>query len=148
MKTTKEEIFWLIDPLDGTKEFIQKSYEFTINIALIKDEKPIFGAIYIPIKKTFIVGGKDFKAFSEKNGEKRDLKTFFSKETCRITISKQHQNDEEKRFIGFFKNKFKKVELFHAGRALKICIVASGDLHIYTVFGAGVKWDMAVGHAI
>ena len=78
-KTNKEEIFWLIDPLDGTKEFVQKSDEFTINIALIKDEKPIFGAIYIPIKKTFIVGGKDFKAFSEKNGEKRDHQIFIRK---------------------------------------------------------------------
>ena len=53
-KTNKEEIFWLIDPLDGTKEFIQKSDEFTINIALIKDEKPIFGAIYIPVSYTHL----------------------------------------------------------------------------------------------
>ena len=147
-KTKKEEIFWLIDPLDGTKEFIQKSDEFTINIALIKDEKPIFGAIYVPIKETFIVGGIDFKAFSEKNGEKRDLKTFFSRETCRITISKQHQTDEEKRFIGFLKNKFKKVELFPAGSSLKICLVASGDCHIYPRFGDVGQWDIAAGHAI
>ena len=144
----KKETFWLIDPLDGTKEFIDKSEEFTINIALIKNGKPLFGAIYIPIKKTFIVGGTDFKAFSEKNGEKRDLKTFFSRETCRITISKQHQTDEEKRFIGFLKNKFKKVELFPAGSSLKICLVASGDCNIYPRFGDVGQWDIAAGHAI
>ena len=146
--TKKEEIFWLIDPLDGTKEFIQKSDEFTINIALIKDGKPIFGAIYIPIQETFIVGGKDLKAFSENNGEKRDLKTSFSKETCRITLSKQHQTDEEHRFMGFLKNKFKKVELFPAGSSLKICLVASGDCHIYPRFGDVGQWDIAAGHAI
>ena len=147
-KKIKGNLFWLIDPLDGTKEFIQKSDEFTINVALIKDEKPIFGAIYVPIKKTFIVGGIDFKAFSEKNGKKRDLKTFFSRETCRITISKQHQTDEEERFISFLKNKFKKVELFPAGSSLKICLVASGDCHIYPRFGDVGQWDIAAGHAI
>ena len=68
----KKETFWLIDPLDGTKEFIDKSEEFTINIALIKNGKPLFGAIYIPIRKTFIAGGEDFQAFSEENGNKRN----------------------------------------------------------------------------
>ena len=69
-KKIKENLFWLIDPLDGTKEFIDKSEEFTINIALVKDGEPIFGAIYIPTNSSLLVGGLDFDAFSEKIGER------------------------------------------------------------------------------
>ena len=144
----KKETFWLIDPLDGTKEFIDKSEEFTINIALIKNGKPLFGAIYIPIRKTFIAGGKDFQAFSEENGNKRNLQTCFSKENCRITISKKHQTAKEQRFARYLKKKFKKIELFPAGSSLKICLVASGDCHIYPRFGDVGQWDIAAGHAI
>ena len=85
-KQIKENLFWLIDPLDGTKEFIDKSEEFTINVALVKDGEPIFGAIYIPTKGSFFVGGIDFNAFSEKKGEKKALKTSFSQENCLLLV--------------------------------------------------------------
>ena len=94
-KQIKENLFWLIDPLDGTKEFIDKSEEFTINIALVKDGEPIFGAIYIPTKSSFFVGGMDFNAFNEEKGEKKALKTSFSQENCRISVSKSHQTKKE-----------------------------------------------------
>ena len=133
-KQIKESLFWLIDPLDGTKEFIDKSEEFTINIALIEDGEPIFGAIYIPIKESFFVGGIDFNAFSEKSGEKKELKTSFSQENCRISVSKRHQSTKEQEFFNRLKRKFKKVELFPAGSSLKFCLIASGDCHIYPRF--------------
>ena len=147
-KQIKENLFWLIDPLDGTKEFIDKSEEFTINIALVKNGEPIFGAIYIPTKNSFFVGGKDFKAFSERKDEKKPLKTSFSKENCRISVSKSHQTTKEQEFIKLFKDKFKKVELFPAGSSLKLCLIASGDCHIYPRFGDVGQWDIAAGHAI
>lgn len=147
-KQIKESLFWLIDPLDGTKEFIDKSEEFTINISLIEDGEPIFGAIYIPIKKSFFVGGIDFNAFSEKSGEKKELKTSFSQENCRILVSKRHQSTKEQEFFNRLKRKFKKVELFPAGSSLKFCLIASGDCHIYPRFGDVGQWDIAAGHAI
>ena len=107
-KQIKENLFWLIDPLDGTKEFIDKSEEFTINIALVKDGEPIFGAIYIPTKSSFFVGGMDFNAFNEEKGEKKALKTSFSQENCRISVSKSHQTKKEEEFVELFKNIFKK----------------------------------------
>jgi len=147
-KKIKENLFWLIDPLDGTKEFIDKSEEFTINIALVKDGEPIFGAIYIPTKSSFFVGGMDFNAFNEEKGEKKALKTSFSQENCRISVSKSHQTKKEEEFVELFKNIFKKVELFPAGSSLKLCLIASGDCHIYPRFGDVGQWDIAAGHAI
>ena len=92
--------------------------------------------------------GEDFQAFSEENGNKRNLQTCFSKEKCRITISKKHQTAKEQRFTRYLKKKFKKIELFPAGSSLKICLVASGDCHIYPRFGDVGQWDIAAGHAI
>jgi 3'(2'),5'-bisphosphate nucleotidase len=146
-RLNKEKV-WIVDPLDGTKEFIDKSEEFTINVALVKDGEPIFGAIYIPTKNSFFVGGIDFNAFSEKKGEKKALKTSFSQENCRISVSKSHQTAKEEEFVELFKDKFKKVELFPAGSSLKLCLIASGDCHIYPRFGDVGQWDIAAGHAI
>mgnify|MGYP003305663974 CR=1 FL=1 len=134
--------------LEETKEFIDKSEEFTINIALVKDGEPIFGAIYIPTKSSFFVGGIDFNAFNEEKGEKKALKTSFSQENCRISVSKSHQTAKEEEFVELFKDKFKKVELFPAGSSLKLCLIASGDCHIYPRFGDVGQWDIAAGHAI
>ena len=145
---TNEPKYWLVDPLDGTKEFIDKSEEFTINVALVKDGEPIFGAIYIPTKSSFFVGGMDFNAFNEEKGEKKALKTSFSQENCRISVSKSHQTKKEEEFVELFKNIFKKVELFPAGSSLKLCLIASGDCHIYPRFGDVGQWDIAAGHAI
>ena len=114
----------------------------------MRDGEPIFGAIYIPTKSSFFVGGIDFNAFSEKKGEKKALKTSFSQENCRISVSKSHQTYKEEEFIEFFKNKYKKVELFPAGSSLKLCLIASGDCHIYPRFGDVGQWDIAAGHAI
>ena len=78
----------------------------------MKDGEPIFGAIYIPTKSSFFVGGKDFNAFSERKGEKKALKTSFSQENCRISVSKSHQTKKEEEFVELFKNIFKKVNTF------------------------------------
>ncbi len=146
-----EEFYWLVDPLDGTKEFINKSNEFTTNIALIHNNKPIFGVVYAPAMQKFWVGqnyGKKF-AFTIDN-------TFTRKEiTCRKAdmsklvsfVSKNHANSE--RLENFYKiNELNIAEEVSAGSSLKICKIAEGDADIYPRLGTTMEWDIAAAQAV
>ncbi len=142
----KQKLFWLIDPLDGTKEFIHGTDEFTINIALIQDGQVIFGLISAPALGKTYWGSKLSGSFvSSTNGVKK-ISVVIPKETERLKIisSRNHSNHETEKFISSFcKNKS-----MHIGSSLKFCMIASGDAHIYPRFGRTCLWDTAAGQAI
>ena len=136
--------FWLVDPLDGTKEFIKRNGEFTVNIAFIKNKKPVFGIIYAPIlKKTYVGTMKNtYKIINKKNFKKIVPKKKSSK-TMIISRSHSTKNEHEE-----LKKKYNIKKVLFLGSALKFCYIAEGIAHIYPRNGPTYEWDTAAGHAI
>ena len=137
--------FWLVDPLDGTKEFIKKNDEFTVNIALIDAGKPILGVIYAPALKCLYQGSMH-GAF-KKNGENFQKLHVAppEKSGLRVTASRSHGNDNA--LSVFFKN-YTILETLPAGSSLKFCKIAEGDADVYPRLGRTMAWDTAAGQAI
>lgn len=137
--------FWLVDPLDGTKEFIKKNDEFTVNIALIYKNTPVLGVVYVPALDVCYWAKQDEGAF--KNNKKLPLKTERQKETYKIAASRSHISNETQAFINAIDiNKQK--ELILIGSSLKICLVAEGEVDIYPRLGLTMEWDTGAAHAI
>lgn len=151
---------WIVDPLDGTKEFINKNGEFTVNIALVKNNKPVFGVIYIPGSKELyfgdVVEGRSFKMIFDTNTFEEDLlkyaKEIFpssDQRTIRIAGSRSHINEETLKFIEGIKKKYShQVKVIPKGSSLKFCLIADGTMNIYPRIGTTMEWDTAAGHAI
>ena len=139
------EYFWLIDPLDGTKEFVKKNGEFTINIALINKETPVLGVVYSPVLNVCYWAKRDEGAF--KNGEKLPLKTKEKRDVYKIVASRSHMSNETKDFIKAIDTDKEKV-VISIGSSLKICLVAEGEANIYPRLGPTMEWDTAAAHAI
>jgi 3'(2'), 5'-bisphosphate nucleotidase len=141
---TKESKYWLVDPLDGTKEFISKNGEFTINIALIENRYPILGYVYSPIKKTLYVGGLNKGAFKVIDSNIEELFVSSSQDPIRIVASRNHLNEETKKYISQFKN----FTLLQAGSSIKLCMIAEGSADIYPRLAPTSEWDTAAAQAI
>jgi len=144
--------YWLVDPLDGTKEFIKNNGEFTVNIALIENNKPILGVIFVPAKSILYFAQKEYGSFSLHT--KVELKNLY--EAKKITVTKQsnivrvigsrsHSNDT---FTNWINHKFPNAQIIQAGSSLKFCLIASGKADIYPRFGPTSEWDIAAGHII
>ena len=150
---------WIVDPLDGTKEFVKKNGEFTVNIALIENQKPVLGVIYVPAKdEIYFADVSDQKAyFAELNACVTADEVFKAATTIsprqtdelRIVGSRSHMNDDTKAFIDQQKSKTDKpVSIVSRGSSLKLCLVADGQADIYPRFAPTMEWDTAAGHAI
>ncbi len=139
------EYFWMIDPLDGTKEFVKKNGEFTINIALIYKNTPIIGVVYSPVLNVCYWAKKDEGAF--KDGKKLPLKVKKGKNVYKIVASRSHMSNETKDFIEAIDTNKEKV-IVSIGSSLKICLVAEGEANIYPRLGPTMEWDTAAAHAI
>ena len=141
--------FWLIDPLDGTKEFIKRNGEFTVNIALIKDSKPILGVVYAPVLDITWYGSKDigsFKIEGDSNSKKINvINSIDDNKNIKIVSSRSHSNSPK---LEEYTSQFKKFELIKMGSSIKICLVADGSAHYYPRFGPTMEWDTAAAHAI
>jgi 3'(2'), 5'-bisphosphate nucleotidase len=155
------EYFWLVDPLDGTKEFVNGNGEFTVNIAFIEKNAPIAGVVYIPVKDCLYFanekGAFRLDACSSKNiGDSFDslnynsisLPKVFSSDKFRVVASRSHMNQETADFIDDLKKKHSEIEIVSAGSSLKFCLIAEGTADIYPRFGTTMEWDTAAGHAI
>jgi 3'(2'), 5'-bisphosphate nucleotidase len=135
--------FWLVDPLDGTKEFIKRNGQFTVNIALIKDGYPIMGVIYVPATATFYVGDENM-AYKEDESGKVHLKVN-NKTNDRIAVrSASHASPEEDTLLG----KYNVTDSISVGSSLKFCMVAEGKADIYYRHGPTMEWDTGAGQAI
>ena len=139
------EYFWLVDPLDGTKEFVKKNGEFTVNIALIYKDTPILGVVYAPALDVCYWAKQDEGAF--KDGKKLPLKTEDQRNTYKIVASRSHMSDETQAFIDAI-DTGKEKELITIGSSLKICLVAEGEADIYPRLGPTMEWDTGAAHAI
>ncbi|MFD1020186.1 3'(2'),5'-bisphosphate nucleotidase CysQ [Thalassobacillus hwangdonensis] len=154
--------FWLIDPIDGTKEFIKKNGEFTVNIALIENGKPVFGVVYAPALDTFYLGNKEKGAFKMEGMSAISFdneKTFFekavalpqhSKETNKVKVvaSRSHMSSETEEFIEALKKDYDEVETVSAGSSLKLCLVAEGTADYYPRYAPTMEWDTGAGQAV
>lgn len=153
--------YWLVDPLDGTKEFIKKNGEFTVNIALCKGPHPILGVIYVPVSRELYYGIVDMKkAFKTILDLDHKLDFHFFNEQDRIRPSKKagnlirvvgsrsHMNTDTQNYIDSLEQSKKQVEIISKGSSLKFCLVAEGSAHVYPRFAPTMEWDTAAGHAI
>ena len=152
---------WIIDPLDGTKEFIKKNGEFTVNIALVEKGIPVVGVIYVPVKNILYFSAKNIGSYKIENFEIKDFSNLEklinqsdklpkdNKDNIyRIVASRSHCNEETLEFINKLKIEHGDVELTNSGSSLKICLVAEGSANIYPRFAPTMEWDTAAGHAI
>ena len=137
--------FWLIDPLDGTKEFVKKNGEFTVNIALIYKETPVLGVVYSPVLNLCYWAKRNEGAF--KDGKKLPLKTKKQRDVYKIVASRSHMSNETKDFIDSIDTDKEKV-IISIGSSLKICLVAEGEANIYPRLAPTMEWDTAAAHAI
>lgn len=149
---------WIVDPLDGTKEFIKKNGEFTVNIAYILENKPVFGVIYVPAKKELYFGDvleqKSFKGiigekFEFNESDFKEIKPSTNGKTIRVVGSRSHMNQDTLDYIDELKITHKKdVEIVSKGSSLKFCLVAEGEADVYPRFAPTMEWDTAAGQAI
>jgi 3'(2'), 5'-bisphosphate nucleotidase len=137
--------FWLIDPLDGTKQFIKHEPEFTVNIALIDAGRPIVGAVFAPAHRALYVGSA-LGAFAETDGgEARRIacKPVPAKGVT-VAVSSSHRSAGDDAFLA----KLDVKKTISAGSSLKFCLVAEGKADVYPRFGTTMEWDTAAGHAV
>ena len=132
------EPYWLVDPLDGTKEFINKSKDFTVNIALIKESEPVYGIICAPVTGQ-IWSGSCFQ---------RSLPNEDAVSTLRIVMSRSHQTKIDREFLKFIESLGILYEIIEKGSSLKLCALSDNSADIYPRFGPTSEWDIAAGHAI
>ncbi len=150
------ETLWLVDPLDGTKEFIKKNGEFTVNIALIKKGKPVLGVVYVPVKKTLYMGALSMGAFRYENIENYEqfscahLIKLPEAKPQKFTVvgSRSHMSKETQIYVNELKTKHKEINVISVGSSLKLCMVAQGKANEYPRFAPTMEWDTAAGHAI
>ncbi len=145
--------YWLVDPLDGTKEFIKKNGEFTVNIALMQAQTLVAGVIYAPVLQTLYFGSKETGVFKETGNERTQLlplpeklsfEKILSKPDAVIAASRTHLNPETEAFISQFGN----ADRVTMGSSLKFMLLAENKADIYPRFGPTMEWDTAAGHAI
>jgi len=134
--------YWLVDPLDGTKEFIKRNGEFTVNIALIEKGEPICGVVYAPVLDAMYVGERDKGTFL--NGEQIQVEQN-APETLRIVGSRSHASQETTDWLEALGKPYQMVPM---GSSLKICLVAEGKADIYPRLGPTSEWDTAAAHAV
>ncbi|MCF6147771.1 MAG: 3'(2'),5'-bisphosphate nucleotidase CysQ [Candidatus Kuenenia sp.] len=171
------ESFWLVDPLDGTKEFIKRNGEFTVNIALIHKNKPVMGCIYVPVTDIFYFATEGLGAYKLENKQditfatmaikelvdrsqklplcddhKEDIENNRSgnKDGIHLTVigSRSHPSEQFTKFVKQLQKNGENIEIISAGSSLKFCLVAEGRADIYPRFGPTMEWDTAAGQAI
>ncbi|WP_018478833.1 3'(2'),5'-bisphosphate nucleotidase CysQ [Pontibacter roseus] len=147
------EWYWLVDPLDGTKEFLKRNGEFTVNIALMHHAIPVAGVIYVPVQETLYWGSKETGAWKEMKGETTQLQPLPEKATLEkllqtpgltVVASRTHLTAETELFI----QQFKDTQLSTMGSSLKFMLLAEGIADLYPRFAPTAEWDTAAAHAI
>ncbi|NVK20933.1 MAG: 3'(2'),5'-bisphosphate nucleotidase CysQ [Kangiellaceae bacterium] len=142
------ETYWLIDPLDGTKEFIKKNGEFTVNIALIYKHNPVLGVVYAPVLDTLYFGSTDIGAKKQvANASAVKIQSaapINPLNKIKIVGSRSHASDDMQTYL----QQFSDFEMIPMGSSLKLCLVAEGAADIYPRLGPTSEWDTAAAHAV
>jgi 3'(2'), 5'-bisphosphate nucleotidase len=155
--------FWLVDPLDGTKEFLKRNDEFTVNIALIRDNLPLLGVVYAPALDRLYYAGSLSGSYSVKASDIKELKPDsmdviisiseklplkISHRNYTVVTSRSHLNLETRKQIKILQREHGDVAIISSGSSLKFCLVAEGSADIYPRFGPTMEWDTAAGQAV
>lgn len=137
---------WVVDPLDGTKEFIQKNGEFTVNIALVENQKPVLGVVHAPALQTTYSGADGIGATSQQGEESTPITADNNSDQELVTVvaSRSHQDE----YMQHFLDQFPSVETTSIGSSLKLCLVADGSAMLYPRLAPTMEWDTAAGDAI
>jgi len=150
---------WIVDPIDGTKEFIKRNGEFTVNIALIENQKTVLGVIYVPVLGDLYFSTSEIGAYKVSvNLNDYDVSTLISQgnelpleredKTFTIVASRSHRSPETDEYINQMRDKHGDVNLISKGSSLKLCMVAEGQADCYPRFAPTMEWDTAAGQAI
>jgi 3'(2'), 5'-bisphosphate nucleotidase len=150
---------WIVDPIDGTKEFIKRNGEFTVNIALIENQMPLIGVIFVPVTGELYFSSKEIGAFKVNvNLEAFDVESLLSKanklplqrkdKTFRVVASRSHMSPETEEYVQQMRDIHGEVKLISKGSSLKLCMVAEGTANCYPRFAPTMEWDTAAGQAI
>ncbi len=138
-------VYWLVDPLDGTKEFIKRNGEFTVNIALIVDGCAVFGVVGVPVQNKLYWGGKEYGCWLKDGSGTRRLAATTSKPALlRVVGSRSHVNAETAEYL----KKLGAHELVSVGSSLKFCLLAEGKADLYPRLGPTCEWDTAAAQAV
>ncbi|MGL6049925.1 MAG: 3'(2'),5'-bisphosphate nucleotidase CysQ [Aeromonas salmonicida] len=143
--------YWLVDPLDGTKEFVSRNGEFTVNIALIEDGKPLWGLVYAPVLDRLWYGGKRMGAWRVADGKREAIQTLPHQEGApwRVVGSRNHLSRETLDYLARFGDIERgEIELVSMGSSLKFCIIAEGGAELYPRLAPTCEWDTAAAQAV
>ncbi|MEK6806762.1 MAG: 3'(2'),5'-bisphosphate nucleotidase CysQ [Pseudomonadota bacterium] len=136
--------YWLVDPLDGTKEFVKRNGEFTVNIALIENSQPVLGVVHAPALKLTYVACKNIGAFQVTDGGRTRLHARKTPARPALVVSKSHRDEALERFLV----KAPPHDAVSRGSSLKFCLVASGQADLYPRTGPTSEWDTAAGQCV
>ena len=150
---------WIVDPIDGTKEFIKRNGEFTVNIALIENQRPVIGVIFVPVTGELYFSSKELGAYKVKvHLEDYNVEALLSKgnklpleredNTFTIVASRSHMSIETGEYVQQMRDLHGEVNLISKGSSLKLCMVAEGAANCYPRFAPTMEWDTAAGQAI
>jgi len=152
---------WIVDPLDGTKEFVKRSGEFTVNIALVRNQKPVMGVVFAPVLNCLYWGDESgaYKAELSTDWAKKDVPSLINTlcierlpkhlpNSLTVVASVSHFSKETEQYITALKQKEGNVELVSKGSSLKMCLVAEGSAHLYPRLGPTMEWDTAAGQTV
>jgi 3'(2'), 5'-bisphosphate nucleotidase len=154
---SKWDAFWLVDPLDGTKEFIKKNDEFTVNIALIVDKIPVLGVVYLPVFNSVYFGAEGMGSFYNSEAEISKIDSIITNaiqlpkplpEIYTVVGSRSHMNEDTQAYFSNLEKEHGTIEIISKGSSLKLCMVAEGSAHEYPRFGPTMEWDTGAGHAV
>lgn len=149
--------YWLVDPLDGTKEFIANNGEYTVNIALILHGKTAFGVVYAPATRTLYWGGHEYGAWRFQVPQSPDFSAELAAESINVRApqtpllllgSRRHGGAAHEDLLAALKQRWQQVEQIAVGSSLKLCRVAEGEADLYARFGPTSEWDIAAGQAV
>lgn len=152
---------WIVDPLDGTKEFVKQNGEFTVNIALVERGVPVLGVIFVPVEETLYFAGEGLGAYRlEQAAHGEEFENWDDliakavplpqevKRPYTMVGSRSHMNDETAQFFDDMRREHPDLEIISRGSSLKICMVAEGSADVYPRFAPTMEWDTAAGHAL
>jgi 3'(2'), 5'-bisphosphate nucleotidase len=142
--------FWMVDPLDGTKEFLQRNDEFTVNVALIEQGEPLLGVVLLPAQGLTYAAARGAGAFRiAAGGQPEPIRTQpYRGGPLRVVVSRSHAGAETEQFLGRLRARYGELETLAFGSALKLCRIAEGSAHLYPRLGPTMEWDVAAAQCV
>lgn len=145
------EYCWVVDPLDGTKEFIKRNGEFTVNIALVHKGTPVIGVIYVPARNEMYYatqGSGSYKTDAQGATQRISVAAIDASQPVLVVASRSHLSTETQQYVDELRQQYNTVDFVSSGSSLKFCLVAEGMAHFYPRFAPTMEWDTAAGQVI